>query len=257
MDIEQLVAQENKLVHLMNQVVEQAAQGGVVVRLIGALAIRIHCPRFKYIEYQLARQLTDFDLVAYSRDREKLEKIIEPMNFKENREIRMMTSGERLLYLTPDGMHFDIFFDRLNMCHEVNLKGRLEIDFPTVSLVDLLLAKMQIIEINEKDLIDTTVLLLEHEIGGPLKEMVDAGYLRSLCASDWGLWRTVTMNLNKVKSYLISVPEVSEEDQRNGLGKVKNLLQEIDDEPKSFKWRLRGKVGDRKKWYRDVSELTH
>jgi hypothetical protein len=256
-DIEKLIAQENKLSQLMNQVIQTATEGGAVVRSIGALAIRAHCPRFRYIEYQLGRYLTDFDLVAYSRDREKLEKIIEPMNFKENREIRMMTSGERLLYLTPDGMHFDIFFDRLNMCHEIDLKGRLELDYPTVSLVDLLLAKMQIVEINEKDLIDTMVLLLEHNLGNTSKETVDVLYLRSLCAWDWGLWRTVTMNLEKVKNYLLSTPGLSQEDREDGVGKVAVLLKEIEAEPKSLKWRIRAKIGDKKRWYRDVSELMH
>ncbi len=255
MDIEQLLAQENKLFQLMNQVLQKATEYDAVVRVLGALAVRTHCPRFKHIEYELGRELTDIDLVAYSRDRRKLHKMLDQLNFSEDRTIGMFTAGERLLFIAPDGMHLDIFLDRLNMCHEINLKGRLEIDYPTISLVDLLLEKMQIVEINEKDLIDTMVLLLEHDIGDTSKETIDVRYLGSLCASDWGLWRTVTMNLEKLKGYLSLTPELSELERQGGEAKVTKLLQEIEAEPKSLKWRMRAKVGDKKKWYRDVGEL--
>ena len=114
---------------------------------------------------------------------------------------------------------------------------------------------MQIVRINEKDLIDTMILLLEHNIGNTSQETIDVRYLRSLCASDWGLWRTVTMNLEKLRSYLSSVPELSEQERQNGETKVARLLQEIEAAPKSFKWRMRAKLGDKRKWYRDVDEL--
>ena len=256
MDIEQLVAQENKLTQLLNQILQLATAYGAVVRVVGALAVRVHCPQFKHIEYKLGRQLTDIDLVANSRHCRQLEKISTQLGWSESRMVRVYTAGKRLLFIAPDGMHFDIFFDRINMCHEINLKGRLEIDYPTISLVDLLLEKMQIVQINEKDLIDTMVLLLEHDIGDTSDETIDVKYLRSLCAADWGLWRTATMNLEKVKNYLSFVPELSEQERQNGGAKVARLLQEIEGEPKSLKWRMRAKVGDKKKWYQDVEELS-
>jgi len=255
MDTEQLVAQENKLTQLLNQILQMATEYGAVVRVLGALAFRVHCPQFKYIEYKLGRQLTDIDLVANSRHHHQLEKMFTQLGWSENKMVKVFTAGKRLLFIAPDGMHFDIFFDRIDMCHEINLKGRLEIDYPTISLVDLLLEKMQIVQINEKDLIDTMVLLLEHDIGDTSEETIDVRHLRSLCASDWGLWRTVTMNLEKVKTYLSSVPELSEQERQNGEAKVARLLQEIEGEPKSLKWRMRAKVGDKKKWYRDVEEI--
>lgn len=255
MDTEQLIAQEDSLVQRLNQILQMATEYGATVRVMGALAIRIHCPQFKYIEYKLGRELTDIDLVAKSRDQRQLGKMFTQLGWSESRAIRMFTAGKRWLFTAPDGMHLDIFFDRLIMCHEINLKGRLEIDYPTISLVDLLLGKMQIVHINEKDLIDTMVLLLEHDIGDTSKETIDVRYLCSLCASDWGLWRTVTMNLEKLKSYLSSVPKLSPPERQNGEAKVTTLLQKIEAEPKSLKWRMRAKVGEKKKWYRDVDEL--
>jgi len=255
MDIEQLIAQEDSLVQRMNQILQMATEYDAIVRVMGALAFRIHCPQFKYIEYKLGRELTDIDLVANSRHQRQLDRMFTQLEWNETKTIRMFTAGKRWLFTAPDGMHLDIFFDRLVMSHEVNLKGRLEIDYPTISLVDLVLEKMQIVRINEKDLIDTMILLLEHNIGDASQETIDVRYLRSLCASDWGLWRTVTMNLEKLQSYLSSVPELSEQERQNGETKVARLLQEIEAAPKSFKWRMRAKLGDKRKWYRDVDEL--
>jgi len=255
MDIEQLKAQEESLLQRLGQLLQMASDYRAVVRVLGALAIRIHCPQFKYIEYKLGRQLTDIDLAARGKDTGKLVEMFTQLAWEESRIVRMYSGGKRLLFTAPDGMHLDIFFDQLTMCHEINLKGRLEIDYPTISLVDLILEKMQIVQINEKDLIDTLILLLEHEIGGATTETIDVEYLCSLCSSDWGLWRTVTMNLEKLKSYISATPQISVEESQNGIAKVDRLLQEIEAEPKSFKWWMRAKVGEKKKWYRDVDEL--
>jgi len=256
MDTQRLIAQEDSLIQQLNQILEMANKLKAVVRVMGALAIRIHCPQFKHIEYKLGRELTDIDLAANGQHQRQLDRMFTQLGWSENRTVRMFTTGKRWLFIAPDGLHIDIFFDRLVMCHEINLKGRLEIDYPTISLVDLLLEKMQIVRINEKDLIDTLLLLLEHDIGDTSQETIDVRYVRSLCAHDWGLWRTVTMNLEKVRAYLSTTPELSEQEHQNGEAKIAKLLQEIEAEPKSLRWRMRAKIGDRRKWYRDVEELA-
>lgn len=116
MDIEQLIAQENELTQLLDQILQMATEYGAVVRVMGALAIRVHCPQFKYIEYKLGRQLTDIDLVVDGRHHRQLEKMAAQLGWSESRMVRVFTAGKRLLFIAPDGMHFDIFFDQLIMC---------------------------------------------------------------------------------------------------------------------------------------------
>lgn len=256
MNDERVVRQEKELFQLMDQILQVASHYKAALRVLGATAIRIHCPHYKYIEYKLGRELSDIDFVAYSNQARGVEKAFKQFGWNENKAIRMFTQGKRWLFITDSGIHLDIFFDRVDMCHEINLKGRLGIDYPTISLVDLLLEKMQIVQINEKDLIDTAVLLLEHDIGDSNKETIDISYLCSLCSSDWGLWRTVTTNLRKVELYSSSVRELSEMERRNVQAKVTELLQRIVAKPKSLSWRLRAKIGDKKKWYRDVDEMV-
>ena len=198
MDINGLIRQEEELFQLMDRILQMAGEENVVLRVLGAVAVRVQCPDFKYIEYKAGRELSDIDFAAYSKHAGGVENIFKRLSWSENKAIGMFTAGKRRLFIADSGMRSDIFFDRLDMCHEINFKGRLEIDYPAISLVDLLLEKMQIVQINEKDLIDTAVLLLEHDIGDSNKETVDINYLCSLCSSDWGLWRTIDINLAKV-----------------------------------------------------------
>ncbi len=150
------------------------------------------------------------------------------------------------------GMKSDLFLDELHMCHDITFKGRLSIDYPTLSLVDLLLEKMQIVELDAKDIIDTVALIREHAIGADDNETINTEYLSSLCSCDWGLWMTITTNLNKVRGYLAQFGTLSDEDKNDVEKKIAKLLEIIDTAPKSTSWKVRAKIGTKKKWYRTV-----
>jgi hypothetical protein len=156
----------------------------------------------------------------------------------------------------PDiGIHADVFLDKLEFCHTIGWNGRLEMDAHTIPLAELVLEKMQIVEINEKDIIDTIMLLLEYPLDEHDREAINIAHIASLCARDWGLWRTTTMNLDKVQRLAEGYPQLGEGEKRAVRGKVDDALSRIEGEPKGRKWRLRAVIGDRKKWYRDVGEL--
>jgi hypothetical protein len=141
--------------------------------------------------------------------------------------------------------------DRLDFCHPIPWKGRLEVDYPTIPLAELVLEKMQIVKINEKDIIDTIMLLREHEVGQDDDDRINGTRVAELCAQEWGLWRTTTMNLEKVRDYLPHF-ELSDEDQKIVAQRVAELKGVMDDYPKGTKWKLRAKVGDKKKWYNEI-----
>jgi hypothetical protein len=139
------------------------------------------------------------------------------------------------------------------MCHTLDFRGRLEFDSPTITLADFLLEKMQIVELNEKDKIDTIVLLREHEIGDSDNETINARYISKLLSKDWGFYYTTTTNLVKIKEY--AGVHMSEEDRRDVVAKAGQLVERIDNEPKTTGWKMRARVGPKKKWYRDVEEV--
>jgi len=152
-------------------------------------------------------------------------------------------------------MHVDVFYEKLDFCHVIPWNGRLEVDSLTIPLAELLLEKMQIVKINEKDVIDTIMLLLEHPFGDGDDEMVNMRRVAGLCAGDWGLWRTLTMNLDKVRQLAQAYPQLSDSEKAHLAAQVDQAMARIESEPKPLAWRLRARVGDRVKWYKDVEEV--
>jgi hypothetical protein len=114
---------------------------------------------------------------------------------------------------------------------------------------------MQIVQINEKDIIDTIMLLLEHPLGDIDKETINIKRVATICAADWGFWRTVTMNLEKVCALAQQYPQLTDEQKAKVEAQVKDAMDQLDKEPKSMGWKLRARVGDRVKWYKDVDEV--
>jgi hypothetical protein len=167
------------------------------------------------------------------------------------------TEGARHVYQHPEWpLHVDVFTDELNYCHPIPFKGRLELDSPTISTTDLLLEKMQIVEINLKDLKDTMVLMLEHPVGDKSagRESIDDDYITGIMSSDWGFYYTFTTNLRKVIEFIPQFPAVSGGDGEIIKGRINSLIQRIEDAPKGMKWKLRAKIGTRARWYQEVSE---
>jgi hypothetical protein len=148
-----------------------------------------------------------------------------------------------------------VFLDKLSMCHEIELRRRLDVHPETIPLADLLLQKLQIVELTHKDEIDIVVLLHEHEIGSD-ESTINAAYLAKLLSSDWGFYHTATHNLLHVRDESISRLDVlSHEDRAIVLRRVEELVAEIEAHPKTLAWKARGRIGTRVKWYRDVGEL--
>ncbi|MGH2627164.1 MAG: hypothetical protein ACRDHY_10990, partial [Anaerolineales bacterium] len=178
------------------------------------------------------------------------------LGYREDREVFVVTEGGRAIFENPQNrLHVDIFYDRLDFCHVIPWNGRLEADSPTLPLAELLLEKMQIVKINEKDVIDTILLLLEHGLGDADRETVNLDRVAALCAADWGLWRTTTMNLDKVRRLAQGYSQLTADQKGRVAEQVDGLLARIEAEPKPVAWRLRARVGDRVKWYKDVEEV--
>jgi len=250
---DEIVKQEQAFLILLNEVLDHAKQKNITMVTLGAIAFRIHCPKFKHITYSMKRNLTDLDFAAYMKDADKISALFSELGYQELLPVRMYFGGRRRMFQNDNKrMKSDLFLDELHMCHDITFKNRLNIDPPTLSLVDLLLEKMQIVELDAKDVIDTVALIREHEIGASDNETINTQYLSSLCGSDWGLWMTVTTNLKKVKTHLTQFESLSDEDKENVDKKIDRILEIIDSTPKSTSWKMRAKIGTKKKWYRTV-----
>jgi len=264
--------EDQKIVDDAINIAEVANSKSIIVRIIGALAIRTHSPGSVDLFTRLGRLgstgrlFSDADFVAYTKQRSKLRVLFEDeFKFKIDG-YSMLRARDRIIYAHPDGIYkVDIFFDRLDFSHEIHFgsdpeKGRLSLDFPSITLADLLLEKLQIHHITEKDVKDMIVLLHEHRVGSVQdRETIDAKHVALTLANDWGFWYDANLNLDKVLALAVDYQAnelISREDFFDLQTKVTQLKQYITEEPKSQSWMSRNKIGVQKQWWNDVEERS-
>jgi hypothetical protein len=253
---EQDQAERDRFENELKRIIEASNKAGLMLRVIGSLAFQMHCPKYGYIQAAMGRAYTDIDFAGYRKQAKEIRVLMAGLGYQEDQEVFIVSEGDRAIFNQPqNGLHVDVFYDKLDFCHPISWEGRLEVDTPTIPLAEMLLEKMQIVKINEKDVIDTIMLLLEHELGNADKETINARHVAELCAKDWGLWRTTTMNLDKVQQLANHYEQLSDENKKRVTAQVGDLLKRIEAEPKSMAWRLRARVGDRVKWYKEVDEV--
>lgn len=262
--------------HEAQSIVEEANNKGMTLRILGGLGIAIHCLDCRDFAVKLGRtgtgtaqrqEYSDIDLVSYAKQRERIKRYFAEIGYAKRRATLSSAASERQIYYHPKGwFNVDVFFDRLLVAnHPVDFRGRLELDYPTITVTDFLLEKIQIWEaFSAKDLKDCLLLLKTHEVKEEGdKESIDAAYTAKLLSADWGFWYTATTNLRRIDTFVSELdrlgpeagidPEQILKEDRDAIGKrIEVLLKAIDSEPKSFSWKMRSKVGVKKKWYNPV-----
>jgi hypothetical protein len=240
-------------------VIEAADQRGLHLRLLGALAVIEQCPNGVALLEKTNRVLTDIDFMGYDREIRDIEAMFADLGYEVlgGRGVTMDVWVGRRIFQDPVGgrRRVDVFLDRLDFCHRIELKGRLEKEPVTIPLTDILLEKLQIVEINEKDLKDLIVLLLEHPVAdGEEAGAFDASYVVDLLTKDWGFSYTVSLNLDRIRRYMETIPELTDEQRALIVSRIDDLWGRVGSAPKTLKWKLRARVGPSRKWYQEVGE---
>ena len=221
-----------------------AAERNVPIRLLGGVAVRLHTDA-------LEREYKDLDLATTKKGSGPTQTLLRDLGYEPHVGFNAMNARERLLFFdTPHNRQVDVFVGSFRMCHEIPLERRLDRQAGTVPLAELLLTKLLIIELNEKDIRDAVALLSTQAVTED-----DAGLngvrVAELTADDWGLWRTITRNLESVGRHLDSY----DVDRALVSDRLSELLGRIDAAPKSRGWKLRDKIGERKRWYELPEEV--
>lgn len=240
--------------------VEKAQSESIILRVLGGLAVRLHSSEFSSLYQNLGRvtEFADMDLITLGENQKKLEPFFRQNGFNPEPRVRRTPAiwAYRHMYLRPDGKsNVDVFFDKLEMSHTIDLRQRLAVDSPTISLADLLLAKLQIHEINEKDVKDAIVLIRAHEMADKDQESINEEYIAQLMSQDWGFYHTVTTNLRKT-TLLLQDYQIGQRDKDDVLSKIDRLLARIESEPKTSRFKMRARIGEKKKWYNEVDETV-
>jgi hypothetical protein len=242
-----------------------AADAGLGLKLLGGLAVRVLCPQFP----PRLRAGQDMDFVCLSKGRKNVASYLEKSGCQPDKRFNNLNGDRQMYFTAPSGRPIDVMVDRLTMCHTLDLRpafGKLPL---TIDAVDVLLSKLQIVELNEKDARDTLHLLSGVPVTGSgaapagnsadgSGASIDSERFGKVLGADWGWWRTVTGNLTKLPALADEHPELIPPDPPlDPIAQSRRLLELAESAPKSVKWRLRANVGDRVRWYELPEEVDH
>lgn len=227
------------------RIAEAAKKRKVGLKLLGGAGIHAHSPSAG--RHPLKRRYGDLDYAVSKKDRKAVMELFRELGYEANERFNLMNGDRRLyFYDTHNNRQVDVFVDMFRMSHEIDLRGRLDHEHPALSPSDLLLSKLQIYEVNRKDLVDVVALILDHEIEtGDEGEVIEAAYIARLAAGDWGFYRTLQVNIERLRAMLHEL----EVDRTLVNARLDELWRAIDEAPKPLRWRLRAQVGDRLRWY--------
>lgn len=224
---------------------------GLALRLLGGLAVALHAPSAALPA--LARSYADIDLVAPARSGGRAEALLAGLGYQPDQQFNLLNGAERLLFYDPPRQRqVDVFVGQFSMCHRLPVAERLSLEPLTLPLAELLLTKLQIVQLNEKDLRDICALLLDHPVGAGDAETVNRERVAQLCAEDWGLWKTVGLGLERARRFAAALePQAA----RTVVERAAALARALEEAPKPLRWRLRAAVGERVPWYELPEEV--
>ncbi len=257
------------------ELVTRARDAGVPLRILGAMAVYIHSShrpetldRYRGLErLGPGRPLfTDLDVIGYGERQKDTQRFFqETMRFTPDFHVNALFSGRRNVFRHPDGLYdIDVFYDLLSFSHDVLFRGsvsgdRLELDFPTIPLADIVLEKLQIHHVNRKDLVDLFMLLSGHGVAaGPAEDAVDGGHVARTLSADWGFEYDARANLGKLRGlaeHVVGEGKATREERVRVAAGIDRLLQLTDCEPKTKEWQKRAKKGTSKPWFNEVDEI--
>jgi hypothetical protein len=222
-----------------------ADEAGLELRLVGGVGVALRCASAGAPPLQ--REYKDVDVAGRAADWLRISALLTEAGYVADERFNALNSERRLLFFAPTGRRLDVFLDRVELCHTIDLLPRLAIPGATLPPADLLLMKLQVVETNEKDFRDMAALLVDLPLADGDDEAIDLEYLCRLAGRDWGLWRTITMVAGRLGAH---APTLGDQRIARAVGdKVAVLLERLESTPKSRGWRLRSRVGDRVRWY--------
>jgi hypothetical protein len=232
------------------RVADAARKAGVNAKLLGGAGIHMHSPSAH--RPPLKRKYGDLDFAIPKKDRKAALALFPALGYEANERFNLMNGDRRLyFYDGSNSRQVDVFVDIFKMSHVIDLRDRLGHEGPCASPSDLLVSKLQIFEVNRKDLIDVIALLLDHPIVAGGDDSIDPKYVARLASEDWGLYRTLELNIVKLR---LTLDEL-DVDRDVVVNRLAELWDAIAASPKPLKWRLRAQVGDRMQWYELPEEV--
>lgn len=234
------------------RIAKSAVARGIPLRLLGGVAVALLCPSSQAPPLQ--RRYADVDFATTGDARAVVAEFIQELGYVPDREFNSLHGHRRLLFWDEGNRRqVDVFIDEANLCHRIDLRDRLEVLPLTLSLADLTVLKLQVVETNEKDYLDLCAIFADHDLSSD-ESGINSAYIAALTSSDWGLWRTLGMVAERCAQFACDRPGFAAAE--GVVRRLERLRSELDTVPKSRGWKLRSRIGERKRWY-ELPEETH
>jgi hypothetical protein len=236
------------------RVLEAAGSAAIALRSTGGIAIGLRCPSAR--QAPLAREYGDVDFVALGDHRRQVEALFAEIGYVAEDEFNALHGESRMFFVDPThGREVDVFIDAVRGCHVLDLRKRLHGASRTLTPADLLLSKLQIRETNHKDYLDILALVIDCELCDD-DEGIDRSRLVEVCCCDWGWWRTVTAVAAEARDLAGEI--LTDRDAREcATDRLNEVIRLLDAAPKTRRWKVRAKLGERLPWYETPEELEH
>ncbi|MBK7317139.1 nucleotidyltransferase family protein [Candidatus Villigracilis affinis] len=243
------------IIQEMHRLIDAANAKNIQLRAIGGLAVQAHNKKNHPL---FLREFADLDFVVAKKQRREFEAFMPEVGYAPHRQFNVLNGDQRQIYYHNESeMKIDIFVGDFMMCHKIPLENRLKADPITIPLAELLLSKAQIVHLNRKDALDIASLLLNTEVGMGDDEVINLSVIAALCGSDWGLYKTTSINLERVKEVVSGDDVALNSDERALIvARVDRVLDTFNGMQKSLAWQMRDKVGTRVRWYEEVEEVA-
>jgi hypothetical protein len=237
------------------RLVDAADEHGIVLRLVGGVAIWARCPSAH--RPPLARRYNDIDFVTRSCSTAAVTAFFADQGYEPNRMFNALHGAQRLMYADPARERVvDVLVDQFAMCHRLDLRDRLALDARTLPLADLLLTKLQVVELNEKDLKDLLALLADHDLDGEDADAIGTARVLAVTGDDWGFEHTIRMTLTRVRDATAAY-DLDGSVTETICSRIDRLVEILDRARKTLRWRMRGRLGERVRWYELPEEVRH
>ncbi len=241
------------LLDLVEDILKKCKQEDIEIRVLGGIGIFLKCPEYQVLADKTREPFADIDLITGKKHIEKIETLFKGLGFEQNRNFKILFGYQRRIFYTPMNITVEVYLDDLPLCRDIKISDRMFLDYPTLSATDLLLSKIQRIQLKDKDIFDILILLASCNFTGENNYRIDLDYISELCSREWGWWKTFKINIdtlcNRKKDFLNNRGDIN--------GKLEQLEHAVDSKKKSLRWKLRNLIGEKIRWYRYVEDSAY
>lgn len=239
------------------EIIVAAGEADVDLRVVGGVGVRLHCAEPAETLARIGRVAKDIDFVVPKEGRKALRRLLEDRGYLVDRDLLVAMEGRRYSFSHPTSeIELDVFVERLEFNHTIEVRSRLDRHPVTISLEDLLMQKLQIVQLTANDLVDISVLLATHPVAteATSTEEFSSDYIAGLLGKDWGFHHTATRNLERIAAGTDTGVDLGSALSQIVRDRSNQLLHAVGQAPKTMGWRIRAKVGERVQWWEDVDE---